>query len=151
MDFFQKGLTPPLPPQTFGTFGSLFRRLIFFWNFWGTFCVVFHQNQGKKRPKTFGFGQPPLFSTKKSKIVGAHKSAPLLLDWPGTPHPPLWKIPKLELHFRLQDVPYHWGLKSKQGMFWLTFISLQHLFMFKYQVDESRYGKFLIPIHKKNI
>ena len=70
MDFFQKGLTPPLPPQTFGTFGALFRRLIFFWNFWGTFCVVFYQNQGKKCPKTFGFGQPVLPSRSALSDLG---------------------------------------------------------------------------------
>ena len=52
---------------------TLIVRLFFFWNFWGTFCVVFHQNQGKKCPKTFGFGQPPPFSTQNSKIVGAQK------------------------------------------------------------------------------
>ena len=80
---------PPPPPQTFGTFGALFCRLIFLGNFWGTFCVVFHQNQGKKCPKTFGFGQPsPLFCPKLQNCW-CTKSAPKLLDCLGTPPPPL--------------------------------------------------------------
>ena len=46
---------------------------------------------GEKWPTTFGFGQPPPFSTKISKIVGAQKSSPKLLDRLG--------IPKIKLHF----------------------------------------------------
>ena len=92
MDFFQKGLTPPPPPQTFGTFGALFCRLIFLWNFWGTFCVVFHQNQGKKCPKTFGFGQPPPFLPKIPKLL-VHKKCPKTFGLPRNPPPPYGRIP----------------------------------------------------------
>ena len=84
MEFFQKGLTPPLA-QTFGTFGALFHRLIFFRNFWGTFCVIFHQQFGKKCLKTFWIGSTsPRISNKNSKIVGVQKKCPKLLDRPGT-------------------------------------------------------------------
>ena len=53
--------------------------------FWDTFCVVFHQNQGKKCPKTFGFGPtpPPCWCTK---------SVPKLLDCLGSP-PPFGRSP----------------------------------------------------------
>ena len=36
-------------------------------------------------------------------------------------------------------------------MFWSTFISLQHLFMFKYQFDTEKYVKFLIIMHKTKL
>ena len=66
---------------------TVFRRLFFPLNFWGTFLSYFTKKLGEKCPKTFGFDQPP-FSTQKSKIVGAQK-VPQLLGWPVPPPPPM--------------------------------------------------------------
>ena len=75
MGIFQTGSDPP-PPMNFGTFGALFRELIFFRNFWGTFCVIFHQQFGKKVPKNFWtWSTPPPFLPKICKLLG-HKKVP---------------------------------------------------------------------------
>ena len=42
------------------------------------------------------------------------------------------------------------ALKLIQVMFWSTLIALQDPFIFKYQFDQEKYEKFLIPIHQKH-
>ena len=42
-------------------------------------------------------------------------------------------------------------LKPILVVFWSTFIALQHLFMFKYQVDKEIYEQFLIQINQINV
>ena len=80
---------PPLP-QTFGTSGTLFRRLIFFvWNFWGTFFwSYFSKIRVKSAKKNSGFGPPPPLFCPKFQNGWCTKSVPKLLDCLG-PFPPL--------------------------------------------------------------
>ena len=85
------GLLPkrsdPLPPQTFGTFGTLFRRLIFFWNVWGNFFLAyFTKIRVKSVQKFLDLIHPPPFSAQNSKIVGAQKASQYF--WIASDPPP---------------------------------------------------------------
>ena len=41
------------------------------------------------------------------------------------------------------------ALQRIQVMIWSTFVALQHLFMFQYQIKKEKYEKFLIQINQK--
>ena len=104
LGIFQARYDPPPPTsRNFGTFGALFCWLIFFPRLLGHFlCHISPTIWGKSAQKLLDLVNPPPISTKNSQIVGAQKSAPKLLDWPGTPPPPLWEKPK-------KKPPFFWG------------------------------------------
>ena len=92
------GLTPPPPPQIFGSvgnFGTLFRKSKFFETFATLLGILIHPTfwQKKVSQKLLNLVKPPTLSTKNSK------KCPKFFGLLWNPPTPLWTKSKLKLHF----------------------------------------------------